>query len=131
MILNEAMSLIVVVTALPPASPPFPTPARAPLVRRRQLLAGSLFGAWIGASWATPMRSATLSRVLAALLVLIALTLPLSHVGTLEPLALAAPVRVGAGLLARVGIGIVAALMGVAGSELLIPTIVLLFAVHI
>ncbi len=77
------------------------------------------------------MRSATLSRVLAALLVLIALTLPLSHVGTLEPLALAAPVYVGAGLLARVGIGIIAALMGVAGSKLLIPTIVLLFAVHI
>ena len=35
------------------------------------------------------------------------------------------------GLAAGVGIGIVAALMGVAGGELLIPTIVLLFAVDI
>lgn len=33
------------------------------------LLAGSLIGAWAGASWATRMRTATLYRVLAVMLV--------------------------------------------------------------
>jgi len=39
------------------------------------LLAGSLIGAWIGATWATRMRSITLHRVLAVLVVLIAVAL--------------------------------------------------------
>jgi uncharacterized protein len=39
------------------------------------LLAGSLISAWLGATWATRMRSATLYRVLAVLLVLVALLL--------------------------------------------------------
>ena len=39
------------------------------------LLAGSLVGAWVGATWATRMRSATLYQVLAVLLVLIAAAL--------------------------------------------------------
>ena len=77
------------------------------------------------------MRSATLYKVLAALLVLIAAALVADHLGTVEPLALPLAARILAGLLAGVGIGIVAALMGVAGGELLIPTIVLLFTVDI
>ncbi len=86
---------------------------------------------WIGATRATRMRSSTLYKVLAALLVLIAASLAASHVGTIEPLSLPLPVRIAAGLIAGIGIGIGAALMGVAGGELLIPTIVLLFAVDI
>ena len=68
---------------------------------------------------------------LAALLVLIAAALVSSHLGTLGALDLPPLIRVAVGVLAGVGIGIVAALMGVAGGELLIPTIVLLFAVDI
>jgi len=49
------------------------------------LLAGSLIGAWIGATWATRMRSATLYRVLAVLLVLIAVALAWNHFGDLNP----------------------------------------------
>jgi uncharacterized protein len=45
------------------------------------LLAGSLAGAWLGASRATRMRSATLYKVLAALLVLIAAALAANHFG--------------------------------------------------
>ena len=62
------------------------------------LLAGSLVSAWLGASWARRMATATLYRVLAVQLV--------------------------AGVAAAFGIGVVAALMGVAGGELLIPTLV-------
>lgn len=131
-ILNKAMSLIVVATALPARLLAVPlddlTPRWYVVVN---LLAGSLVGAWLGAAWATRMRSATLYKVLAALLVLIAIALALEHGGTLEPLHLPLAARVPAGIAAGVGIGIVAALMGVAGGELLIPTIVLLFAVDI
>ncbi len=77
------------------------------------------------------MRSATLYRVLAGLLVLIAVALAANHAGTLPPLDLNPVAQAVAGVLAGLGIGIVAALMGVAGGELLIPTIVLLYGVDI
>lgn len=131
-ILNKAMSLFVVVTALPARLISIPYDTLAPYwYVALNLLAGSLIGAWLGATWATRMRSSTLYRVLAALLVLIAAALAWSHYAQIEPLALDPVVRVIAGVGAGVGIGIVAALMGVAGGELLIPTIVLLFAVDI
>lgn len=69
-ILNKAMSLIVVLTALPARLFAVPYGELAPhwsVVIN--LLAGSLVGAYLGASWATRMRTTTLYRVLAALLV--------------------------------------------------------------
>lgn len=90
------------------------------------MLFGSLAGAWAGASWATRMRSSTLYRTLAVLLALIALALIGNHIGTPRHIDLApAPVLI-AGVVAGFVIGVVAAIMGVAGGELLIPTIVLL-----
>ncbi len=77
------------------------------------------------------MRSATLYRVLAVLLILIAATLAITHLGDVETLNLPPPARLVAGLVAGAVIGVVAALMGVAGGELLIPTIVLLYGVDI
>ena len=131
-ILNKAMSLIVVATALPArvASVPLDllTPHWSVVLN---LLGGSVAGAWVGATWATKMRSATLYKVLSALLVLIAFVLLLSHLGQVQHADLAAPARVVAGLLAGFVIGVVAALMGVAGGELLIPTIVLLYGLDI
>ena len=75
-IMNKALSLIVVVTALPArlVAVPFDTVSSYWFVVVN-LLAGSLIGAWIGATWATRMRSTTLYRVLAVLLVLIAVAL--------------------------------------------------------
>ena len=131
-IMNKAMSLVVVATALPARLGAVPFADLAPRwYVALNLLAGSLAGAWIGATWATRMRSATLYKVLAALLVVIAAALAASHLGTLEPLSLPLAARIPAGLVAGAAIGVVAALMGVAGGELLIPTIVLLFAVDI
>ena len=77
------------------------------------------------------MRSATLYRVLAALLVLIAAALLGSHFGSPHRLSLAPAALIAAGVVAGLLIGIVAAIMGVAGGELLIPTIVLLYGVGI
>ncbi|MGW0600262.1 sulfite exporter TauE/SafE family protein [Streptomyces sp. NPDC002776] len=127
-ILNKAMSLVVVLVALPArlaAVPAAEIATRWPVAVN--LLAGSLLGAWAGASWAVRMRSATLYRVLAALMVLMAVALVVTHTTTVDALALPLGARIPAGVAAGFGIGVVAAIMGVAGGELLIPTIVLLF----
>ncbi|MGE6736730.1 sulfite exporter TauE/SafE family protein [Streptomyces sp. NPDC059900] len=127
-ILNKAMSLVVVLVALPArlaAVPAAEVASRWPVAVN--LLAGSLLGAWAGASWAVRMRSATLYKVLAALMVLMAAALALTHTTTLGTLDLPLVAEIPAGVAAGFGIGVVAAIMGVAGGELLIPTIVLLF----
>ncbi len=131
-IVNKAMSLIVVMTALPARliAVPFSDVATQWAVVFN-LLAGSLVGAWVGATWATKMRSTTLYKVLAGLLVVIAAALAASHLGPIEPLNLPPAIQLIAGVIAGVLIGIVAALMGVAGGELLIPTIVLLYGIDI
>jgi len=132
-IINKATSLVVVASSLPfrTASIPFSS-----LLERWDiivtLLAGSLIGAWLGAGWATRLQSRTLYRVLATLLLLIAAILLFAH----EPAPagsshLAGPALAVVGAAAGFGIGVVASLMGVAGGELLIPTIVLLFGADI
>ncbi|MFD5874107.1 sulfite exporter TauE/SafE family protein [Streptomyces sp. NPDC060322] len=127
-ILNKALSLVVVLVALP---------ARLTAVSASEvlshwpvavnLLAGSLLGAWVGATWAVRMRSSTLYKVLAGLMVFMAAALLVTHTTTLGTLALPLWAQVPLGVVAGFGIGVVAAIMGVAGGELLIPTIVLLF----
>ncbi|WP_432168246.1 sulfite exporter TauE/SafE family protein [Streptomyces sp. bgisy031] len=126
------MSLVVVLTALPArlaAVPAADVAARWP--DAVNLLAGSLLGAWAGASWAVRMRSATLYKVLAVLMVFMAAALVVTHTTTLGTLDLPLWAQVPAGVVAGFGIGMVAAIMGVAGGELLIPTIVLLFGENI
>lgn len=131
-IMNKAMSLVVVLTALPARLIAVPYSDVAPYwFVAVNLLAGSLIGAWIGATWATKMRSATLYKTLAALLILIAAALAYTHLGDVDGLHLDPVPRTILGLIAGVAIGIIAALMGVAGGELLIPTIVILFSVDI
>ncbi|APO84298.1 sulfite exporter TauE/SafE family protein [Pseudomonas putida] len=132
-ILNKAMSLVVVATALPFRAVSVPYTAvfeRWDIIVT--LLAGSLAGAWYGAGWATKLKSQTLYRVLAVMLVGIAFALLLGHEtsSTGSPLFQGVTLAV-VGIIVGFGIGVVAALMGVAGGELLIPTIVLLFGADI
>ncbi len=131
-ILNKAMSLIVVITALPARAFAVPWAEVADhwwIVAN--LLAGSLVGAWVAAGWATQMHSQTLHRTLAVLLLAIAFVLAGTHFAALGTLELPPVPRAVAGVAAGVLIGMVAAFMGVAGGELLIPTIVLLFGADI
>lgn len=131
-ILNKAMSLIVVATALPfrAAAVPFSMIA-AHWTVIVNLLAGSLLGAWFGAGWATKLSSKSLYHVIAVLLVFIAGALLFGHDTGGAAAVLTGSWQVAAGVVAGFGIGIVASLMGVAGGELLIPTLVLLFGVDI
>jgi uncharacterized membrane protein YfcA len=132
-IMNKAMSLIVVASALvfrARAVPLEQVLAHWPIVVN--LLAGSLLGAWWGASWATRAHPRTLYRVIAGLLIVIAAALVLHYWLPSRGVALTeGHAQIVAGVLAGLGIGVVASLLGVAGGELLIPTIVLLFAVDI
>lgn len=131
-ILNKAMSLIVVASALPfrAATVPFGAIASHWSIIVN-LLAGSLLGAWFGAGWATRLSSRNLYRVLAVLLIVIAGALLFGHGPTTATALLTGPAQIVAGVVVGFGIGIVAALMGVAGGELLIPTLVLLFGADI
>ena len=132
-ILNKAMSLVVVTSALAFRSKTIPLTA---LTQHwsviLNLLAGSLLGAWLAAGWATRMKGAALYRIMAILLVLIAAVLLVGHdTDSLAVPALTGPPSAVVGVLAGFGIGVVASLMGVAGGELLIPTLILLFGLDI
>ena len=131
-ILNKATSLVVVATALPfrASSVPFAEiGAHWPIIVN--LLAGSLIGAWVGAEWATRLKSETLYRVIAVLLVVIAGVLLFAHDIVAAGPPFSGWTQLVAGVIAGFIIGVVASLLGVAGGEFLIPTLVLLFGADI
>jgi uncharacterized membrane protein YfcA len=131
-ILNKATSLVVVATALPfrAASVPFAEiGAHWPVIVN--LLGGSLIGAWVGAEWATRLKSETLYRVIAVLLMVIAGVLLFAHDTVAGSPPFTGWMQLVAGIVAGFGIGVIASLLGVAGGEFLIPTLVLLFGADI
>jgi uncharacterized protein len=131
-IVNKAMSLVVVASALPFRARTVPfSEIGTHWIVIVNLLAGSLLGAWIGASWATRLKAATLYRIIAALLVAMAGILLVGHDGASGAPFLTGPLQAMIGVVAGFGIGVVASLLGVAGGELLIPTLILLFGVDI
>lgn len=135
-ILNKAMSLVVVASALifrGIAISPGQILTHIDVVLN--LLAGSLIGAWWAAGHAMNLPRHWLNRIVMVLLVGLSLLI-LSEAllglhGQSAPLFQPGYARMAAGLVAGLGIGIVAALLGVAGGELLIPTIVLLYGLDI
>jgi uncharacterized membrane protein YfcA len=85
-IVNKAMSLVVVIVAIPARMAAVPlTDVVGEWGAVVNLLTGSLLGAWLGASWATRMASATLYRVLAGLLVFIAVVFTADGSGPSRP----------------------------------------------
>jgi uncharacterized protein len=131
-ILNKAMSLVVVACSLLFRSAAVPlslVAAHWSIIAN--LLAGSLLGAWFGASWAVRIRSGSLYRVIAVLLVSMAVVLFFGHGVHGNGVMLTGVLQTVVGVVAGFGIGVVASLLGVAGGELLIPTLILLFGVDI
>lgn len=135
-ILNKAMSLVVVAFALMFRIKTIPLGQLADHVDVAvNLLAGSLVGAWWAAGHAIRMSRAVLNRVIMVLLAALSIVMLSEaffglHDGA-APLFEAGIIRYVVGLVAGFGIGTVAALLGVAGGELLIPTIVLLYGLDI
>src|SRR5262249_20193078 len=117
-ILNKAMSLVVVASALPfrAAAVPFASVA-AHWSIIVNLLAGSLLGAWFGAGWATRLASHTLYRIIAVLLLGIAVVLVIGHDAATSGAVLTGAAQMTAGVVAGFVIGVVAALLGAAGAS--------------
>jgi uncharacterized membrane protein YfcA len=136
LILNKAISLIVVTTALIARSHSI---AWAELADHWSilinLLPGTLIGAWWAAGRAIRLSRQQLDSIVLILLLGLALLILgealLGHDTTLEGALPPGPWRFAIGLLAGLGIGCVTALLGVAGGELLIPTLVLLYGLDI
>lgn len=131
---NVAVSLVTVIAAFG-----FRVAAQGPAVvgeywpQALNLLVGTLAGAWFGARLAASLRLDLLNRVIAVLLVALAIVIALHAWITPAPIATdpLAPVVTLVAVLAGFGIGIVSSLLGVAGGELLIPTLVLLYGIDI
>lgn len=135
-VLNKAMSLVVVAAALLFRAKAIPIEQLGQhLDIVLNLLAGSLVGAWWAAGHALTMPRTWLNRIIMVMLSgLAVLILSESWLGVQEsatPLFQEGIARLIAGVVAGFGIGMVAALLGVAGGELLIPTIVLLYGIDI
>ena len=135
-ILNKATSLIVVSTALLTRSINIPVHSLwSHIDVAFNLLAGSLIGAWWAAGHAMTMPLQRLDDL--SLLVLLCLGILMlgealyGIVPSAKPLVANSLVRIAFGIAAGLLIGMVAATLGVAGGELLIPTIVLLYGVDI
>jgi uncharacterized membrane protein YfcA len=134
-ILNKATSLIVVFFALLFRSYEIPFEQiwehKSIIIN---LLLGSVAGAWIAAGFAMKIDEQLLDRIIFVLLLLLAAVLLLEHWFLQDQqgaLFNSLFIEVIVGILAGFGIGIVASLLGVAGGELLIPVIVLLYGVDI
>ena len=97
------------------------------------LLAGGMAGAYLASSWLTRVTEAQLRAAIQALLFSIGTLLMAEATLSWEshglPLGLAG--RVVVGLVAGTVIGIVSSLLGVAGGELIIPTLILGFGVDV
>jgi uncharacterized membrane protein YfcA len=134
-ILNKATSLIVVFFALLFRSYEIPFEQlwehKSIVIN---LLLGSVVGAWIAAGFAMKIDEQLLDRIIFVLLLFLAAVLLLEHwfldeqQGSLFDSLF---IEIIAGILAGFGIGVVASMLGVAGGELLIPVIVLLYGVDV
>lgn len=97
------------------------------------MVTGSMIGAYLGAAYASRIPVERLERWILVLLVGIGLALisegffPLRSAGVVDSVAVRLPLAVVLGL----GIGVVSSLLGVAGGELIIPALVLVFGADI
>ena len=133
-IVNVAISLATVLAAL---SFRVTMHGAAPLVAHVNalvaLVSGSLVGVYAGSALVGRLDTHTLHRAIGLLLGALALVMAahgfMPHSGA--PLSENAAVLFIAGMTTGVGIGLVGSMLGVAGGELLIPTLVLLYGVDV
>jgi uncharacterized membrane protein YfcA len=95
------------------------------------LLSGSLIGAFVGASLAARIDEKRLDRIVALLLGILALVMITETLIHFDPLSLDFLSMSALGFCAGIIIGLFSSMLGVAGGELIIPTIALLYGVDI
>jgi uncharacterized membrane protein YfcA len=93
------------------------------------ILIGSIAGAYLGANYALKIEQKILNRIILTILVVSALSMLFghSHLHTSKPLFENTLFLYFSGILAGFFIGIIAAVLGVAGGEFIIPTLILLY----
>lgn len=93
------------------------------------ILAGSLVGAYFAADYACKISQKSLNKIILVILVILALSMLLGHeyIKAGEPLFKNQTLLFGSGIVAGMLIGVVAAVLGVAGGEFIIPTLILLY----
>ena len=128
--LNISISLVTVAFALVFRGVDAPLFAHFDVVLN--LLSGTLLGAWLGANYASKIDTKKLNRYIFSLLVFLSLTL-FAHLlfDYASGLELSKEVQISLGFVIGVVIGMISSLLGVAGGELLIPTIVLIYGIDI
>jgi len=96
------------------------------------ILSGSLVGSYAGARMAARMRDSTFSLVVVACLVTLS-TVLIGHdlIFQINTAGLPSVARVIIGLAAGVVIGLFSSVLGVAGGEMIIPTLILLYGVEV
>ncbi|KAF1083935.1 Sulfite exporter TauE/SafE [Sporotomaculum syntrophicum] len=132
--LNLAVSLITLLSSLIFRIPSSPLAKLLPLLPViLALIAGGMGGAYIGALYTQKISEHALEKVILVLLLFIGLLLigeffyPLVTGGVQAPL----PVLILIALAFGTGIGMVSSLLGIAGGELIIPTLIFVFGVDI
>lgn len=93
------------------------------------ILIGSLAGAFYGASYALRINQELLNKIILAMLVILAISMLFGHSYLVagEQLFANDKILFISGIIAGFIIGIIAAVLGVAGGEFIIPTLILLF----
>jgi uncharacterized protein len=96
------------------------------------ILAGSLIGSYVGVNYATRINERTLNRVVVVFLIFLSIVL-IGHnfIFSITSFPLPILLKISFGFLAGIVIGIFSSMLGVAGGELIIPTIILLFSIDI
>lgn len=133
-VLNLAVSVLTLLGALVirvRVAPTAPLLSLMPIVVA--LIAGATVGAHRGAAYASRLSVERLERLILVLLVTIGLSLGVEAFASWQSPGVPGglPVRVPIALVLGAGIGVVSSLLGVAGGELLIPTLVFVFGADI
>lgn len=96
------------------------------------ILAGSLIGSYLGVHYVTRINEQVLNRVVVIFLIFLsAVLIGHDYIFSIESFQLPPLFRISLGLIAGVIIGLFSSMLGVAGGELIIPTIILLFSLDI
>jgi uncharacterized membrane protein YfcA len=132
---NLAVSLVTVLAALPTRLAGSDPAALLPWAAVATSVAiGAVVAAYLGAGWLRRIPDEALRRALGALLVvlgfvlLLEAALPLVPAGTLPPVP---GIRLVAGIASGLIIGTISSLLGVAGGEVIIPTLILGYGVPV
>jgi len=95
------------------------------------LLSGSMIGAFIGVQLATKINATRLDRIVFFFLLLLGIFMMVHPLLHFSQIGISLIMKIVFGFLAGLGIGIFSSMLGVAGGELIIPTIILLYSIDI